>query len=1209
MKHLRLTNHMTEIVPDNKALPSIMPGDAPNASVEKPRLQIRVKSGLKRAAKFVSGRLISCFAECVAIFLGLAFLWFCTINYVLQKGEVDISFLGRNAEIWFSEAFNGQDASVGKMTLDWVSVDNGFVFTSNAIILSDKDGNVIERISKFQTEIGVRSALLGKLEARRVKIQGGIVSIVRGTDGKLIIGVGAPDHVGTFGPIWTGKRSRPRELAALPEMKFPKDLRSFDLTDGQAFVIDKRDGVEILLKDANLTYRNLGTEVRATLEATIKKALPEVSDPEASDKDNQEGINAIKFEDDFDNDDESAVALAGLEQGAVQLSFMTVPNSREADIKLSFKGINPSHYAPKRGPLAAIAGFDLGLDLSFDIVTGEEKGLKTALIDLAFGAGTIDFAGVNEPIENLSFLLDFDRPSSRVDIQNLNINTHRYGGKGTVLFESVFNGRQGLSDTEIPITIDLRDVRLDLNKTFEKPFTFPSITSKAAYFAQTRIFGFEQTKLDFGTYTLEADVTGQLGDKKPLKALQVKTEISGLFTESDLLHLWPVTFVDGARNWIKRSVSNAEIENLKAMIRVTEEHFEGAPLGDENLQMTFDIPQADVRYISTMTPYLGASGSGWMRGNRARFLSDGGRVGNIDIRRGQVDFPQLFPRGGLLIIDLEASGQVSDLLGLIDEKPFMFASQYGVNPTEFGGVGAVNLKITRPLLVNFDKSRIDYSGSGNFQDFSAPFGIGKYKISSGDVRLEVDKAGLSVQGPVLLGAWRTDISLRETFDNGATPTQYTLKGPMTQADLDSFGLGIRSYFGGTMDVSADAIGTGVNIMQANVTASLVPSELNFGNLWTKPIGDPGDLKFSLLRSEQGVLSFDAINIKAPGLSANGAMSFTQDFKLLELNLPTLSVDGVIQGQIKAQPSVDGESLGVQITGDYLDLSSFTKSVFSGKPSEFKVPVNVTTKVERLMLNPSYSLKDASLDFYNMGEGVERAVISGDVRGGKFFASLLPNEGEGGRSAQIKIPNASDAAFAFFNMDNITGGVMTVAADLPEVGQTGMVRGTVNVEDFTLVKAPILAQILSLASLKGLTDVLGGAGLSFRELSVPFGWENGNLSIRDARASGAGLGLTGSGEIDFENDFLDLDGVLVPAYTANSVLGDLPLFGDLFVGKKGEGILALNYIVKGPMKQSQIAVNPLSALTPGFLRRIFDVKRTDLPDKTKDAIKSVTPQPE
>jgi hypothetical protein len=50
---------------------------------------------------------------------------------------------------------------------------------------------------------------------------------------------------------------------------------------------------------------------------------------------------------------------------------------------------------------------------------------------------------------------------------------------------------------------------------------------------------------------------------------------------------------------------------------------------------------------------------------------------------------------------------------------------------------------------------------------------------------------------------------------------------------------------------------------------------------------------------------------------------------------------------------------------------------------------------------------------------------------------------------------------------------------------------------------------------------------------------------------------------------------------------------VIVGKKGEGMFALNYAGKGPFSKTQISVNPLSALTPGFLRRIFDVKREDV----------------
>ena len=60
--------------------------------------------------------------------------------------------------------------------------------------------------------------------------------------------------------------------------------------------------------------------------------------------------------------------------------------------------------------------------------------------------------------------------------------------------------------------------------------------------------------------------------------------------------------------------------------------------------------------------------------------------------------------------------------------------------------------------------------------------------------------------------------------------------------------------------------------------------------------------------------------------------------------------------------------------------------------------------------------------------------------------------------------------------------------MPEVGVEGPLRGILTIEDFTLVKAPILAQVLSVASLKGITDTLSGEGLNFNEFSVPFVYE-------------------------------------------------------------------------------------------------------------------------
>lgn len=214
-----------------------------------------------------------------------------------------------------------------------------------------------------------------------------------------------------------------------------------------------------------------------------------------------------------------------------------------------------------------------------------------------------------------------------------------------------------------------------------------------------------------------------------------------------------------------------------------------------------------------------------------------------------------------------------------------------------------------------------------------------------------------------------------------------------------------------------------------------------------------------------------------------------------------------------------------------------------------------------------------------------------------------------REVDVDIPDASEAAFAFLGLDNISGGRLQIKAQLPPVGQKGTLNGVAEVEDFKLVEAPILAQMLSVASLQGIFDTLSGEGLKFREFTVPFSLQGSELSLRNARVSGPALGMTGAGEIDFVERTLDLDGVLVPAYTANSILGDIPVIGDIFVGKKGEGIFALSYTVKGRFDKSQIAVNPLSALTPGILRGIFRTKRDELPEDVVAEIEAVIPEAE
>jgi hypothetical protein len=77
-----------------------------------------------------------------------------------------------------------------------------------------------------------------------------------------------------------------------------------------------------------------------------------------------------------------------------------------------------------------------------------------------------------------------------------------------------------------------------------------------------------------------------------------------------------------------------------------------------------------------------------------------------------------------------------------------------------------------------------------------------------------------------------------------------------------------------------------------------------------------------------------------------------------------------------------------------------------------------------------------------------------------------------------------------------------------------------------------------------------------------------------------------GTLDLDASTLDLDGTLVPAYTLNGALGNVPILGDLLVGGEGQGLFAANFRLAGQLDTPTITVNPLSPLAPGFFRKLF-----------------------
>ena len=142
-------------------------------------------------------------------------------------------------------------------------------------------------------------------------------------------------------------------------------------------------------------------------------------------------------------------------------------------------------------------------------------------------------------------------------------------------------------------------------------------------------------------------------------------------------------------------------------------------------------------------------------------------------------------------------------------------------------------------------------------------------------------------------------------------------------------------------------------------------------------------------------------------------------------------------------------------------------------------------------------------------------------------------------------------------------------------------------DFKVKEVPVLAKILTLASLQGIADLLTGEGIRFNDFEMDYESSKNLTEIEELYAIGPAISILMNGYIEKEK-LISLRGTLVPATTVNKTIAKIPLIGELLVGKKtGEGVFGVSFKIKGPPKNLKTTVNPVKTLTPRFITRTLE----------------------
>ena len=119
-------------------------------------------------------------------------------------------------------------------------------------------------------------------------------------------------------------------------------------------------------------------------------------------------------------------------------------------------------------------------------------------------------------------------------------------------------------------------------------------------------------------------------------------------------------------------------------------------------------------------------------------------------------------------------------------------------------------------------------------------------------------------------------------------------------------------------------------------------------------------------------------------------------------------------------------------------------------------------------------------------------------------------------------------------------------------------------DVVVTDQPFLARLFAAGSFDGPLRLLQGEGIRITRLNAPFNSQGRVVMIHEGARPVRRVGGTFEGVLDRRNDQIALTGTMVPAYGINSMLGAVPILGEILASRKGEGVFGVTYSMKGPL---------------------------------------------
>lgn len=660
----------------------------------------------------------------------------------------------------------------------------------------------------------------------------------------------------------------------------------------------------------------------------------------------------------------------------------------------------------------------------------------------------------------------------------------------------------------------------------------------------------------------------------------------GALKVDSLQRFWPPTAAANARRWVMQRVKGGTVPEASFALRIKPGDLAKAAPPADMLKLDFRYEGVSARFWDPLPTLVAGRGSASLTAHDFVLKLQGGRVGEMDLSEGEVKIGGLAEKDQTAEVSFLARGPASGAFAILDAERLRFASDLGIKPSDAGGTTAVRARFRIPLEGDVRIEDVDYAAAATIADLTLPQLFGLYRLTDADLSLNVDRAGLDAKGAIALNGVPAALTWRRDFGKKAVPDRYGLAASLDDAGRQALGLGFAPYLTGPVNVQLQVTENAQGRIEASGAADLVGATVAIDELkWRKAPGARGKADFRFTAEEKRPLSVDRVAISAEGFEGVGGADLGPDGKLARLRIERVQFgENDFGGELIFAPG----ALSVRAQGRSFDLRPHLEDA-EGAPETAPDPaapaVDMTAAFEHVLLTDTVTLTGLDAKGARRQDRWAGLAATGSVNGGPPLRIAM-NPGPGRQDLTVRANDAGAVARASDLFGDMRGGTLAILARIPDGPEP--IVGRLVADDFQLVNAPLLTRVFTLGSLTGILDAMRGEGIAFKRLDVPFTWSGGKIAIGEASAVGSALGLTFTGEVDRKAETLAMHGTVVPAYTINSLLGNIPLIGNLFVGRKGEGVFAVTFRAQGPLDDPEVSVNPLAALAPGFLRRFVEL---------------------